>query len=259
MKLQNESSDVTKNMAFQEGERVAEKKMMPQEEESAAEKKMMPQEEESAAEKKMIPQEEESTAEEKTEALDAKNGWVKKVKILVIVGFVLILLLLLKLFFNQRIDSVESLQLYMKRFGIAAPLMLTLFQALQVVVPVLPGYLGCAAGAVAFGTMTGFWCNYIGISLGSIIAYFLAKKYGKSIVLSLFPQKQYEKWSGVVKKSRSYGWFLFIATLLPLFPDDFLCYFSGLMKMNSKKFIWIIVLGKPWCILAYSIGFGLIR
>lgn len=236
-----------------------EKRMKLQNEESGVEKKMKLRNEGSGVEKRMKPQNEESTAEEKAEAHDTENGWVKKVKILVIIGFVLILLLLLKIFFNRRIDSVESLQLYMKRFGIAAPLMLTLFQALQVVVPVLPGYLGCAAGAVAFGTLTGFWCNYIGISLGSIIAYFLAKKYGKSIVLSLFPQKQYEKWSGVVKKSRSYGWFLFIATLLPLFPDDFLCYFSGLMKMNSKKFIWIIVLGKPWCILAYSIGFGLIR
>lgn len=183
----------------------------------------------------------------------------KKVKIWVIIALVVIILFFVRQFFHEQIDSVESLQNYMKRFGIAAPLMLTAFQALQVVVPVLPGYLGCAAGAVAFGTMTGFWCNYIGISLGSIIAYFLAKKYGKSIVLSMFPEKQYEKWSTRVEKSRSYGWFLFAATLLPLFPDDFLCYFSGLMKMSSKKFIWIIILGKPWCILAYSIGFGLIK
>ena len=190
---------------------------------------------------------------------ERESSVVKKVKIWVIVGFVIVIAFLVKQFFHQRINSVESLQDYMKSFGIAAPLMLTLFQALQVVVPVLPGYLGCAAGAVAFGTMTGFWCNYIGISLGSIIAYFLAKKYGKSIVLSLFPKKQYEKWSERVEKSRSYGWFLFVATLLPLFPDDFLCYFSGLIKMNSKKFIWIIILGKPWCILAYSIGFGMIK
>lgn len=187
-----------------------------------------------------------------------KSSAVRKIEIWVIVGFAVVILLAVKQLFNQRIDSVESLQNYMQNFGIAAPLMLTLFQALQVVFPVLPGYLGCAAGALAFGTMTGFWCNYIGISLGSIAAYFLAKKYGKSIVLSLFPQKQYEKWSERVERSRSYGWFLFAATLLPLFPDDFLCYFSGLMKMNSKKFIGIILLGKPWCILAYSIGFGLI-
>ena len=62
-----------------------------------------------------------------------------------------------------------------------------------------------------------------------------------------------------MEKSKSYGWFLFLATLLPLFPDDFLCYFSGLVKMDKKKFIWIIILGKPWCILAYSIAFGLVK
>lgn len=183
----------------------------------------------------------------------------KKIKIWVLAGFVILVLFFVKQFFNQKFDSVESLQNYMKGFGIAAPLMLTLFQAVQVVIPVLPGYLGCAAGAIAFGSMTGFWCNYIGISLGSVIAYFLAKKYGIDIVTAMFPQKQYEKWSRRIEKSKSYDWFLFIATLLPLFPDDFLCYFSGLMKMNSKKFIWIIILGKPWCILAYSIVFGLIK
>ena len=183
----------------------------------------------------------------------------KRIKVWLIAAVVILCVWLLKQFFNQNISSVEDLQNYMKMFGIAAPLILTAFQALQVVIPVLPGYLGCAAGAVAFGSMTGFWCNYIGISVGSIIAYFLAKRYGKELVISLFPEKQYETWSKKVEKSKSYGWFLFVATLLPLFPDDFLCYFSGLMKMNSKKFIWIIILGKPWCILAYSIGFGLIR
>lgn len=183
----------------------------------------------------------------------------KRIKIWVLAGFVVIVLFFVKQFFDSEFDSVESLQNYMKSFGIAAPLILTVFQAAQVVVPVLPGYLGCAAGAVAFGSMTGFWCNYIGISAGSIIAYFLAQKYGIAIVNAMFPKKQYEKWSRQIEKSKSYELLLFIATLLPLFPDDFLCYFSGLIKMNCKKFIWIIILGKPWCILAYSIAFGLIK
>ncbi len=183
----------------------------------------------------------------------------KQVKVWAVIGFIVILLLVVRMFFDRQFESVEALQNYMRGFGLAAPLVLLLFQAFQVVVPVLPGYLGCAAGAVAFGSMTGFWCNYIGISLGSIIAYFLARKYGMDIVTAMFPQKLYDKWSGRIEKSRSYGWFLFVATLLPLFPDDFLCYFSGLMRMNSRKFIWIIILGKPWCILAYSLAFGLIR
>lgn len=188
-----------------------------------------------------------------------KNFMDKKIKVGIIAAVIVLLLILAKQFFNQKFTSVEDLQNYMRRFGIAAPLILTAFQAFQVVVPVLPGYLGCAAGAVAFGSATGFVCNYVGISFGSIIAYFLARRYGIDIVLAMFPEKQYEKWSKRLEKSRSYAWFLFVATLLPLFPDDFLCYFSGLINMNSRRFIWIIILGKPWCILAYSLAFGLIK
>ncbi len=183
----------------------------------------------------------------------------KRIQAISIIVILLLCLLLLKLFLGQQFSSVEDFQTYIQGFGAAGPVVLTVFQAFQVVVPVVPGNFGCAAGAMAFGTLGGFLCNYIGISAGSIIAYFLAKKYGIKIVRMMFSDKTYHKWSKKVEASRSYDRFLFVATLLPLFPDDFLCYFSGVMKMDTKKFIWIIILGKPWCILAYSILFGLIR
>lgn len=183
----------------------------------------------------------------------------KRIRVWTITVLTALILTASGILLRQRIDSVESLRDYMAGMGVWAPLFLTGFQIFQVVVPLLPGYLGCAAGAIAFGTATGFVCNYIGICAGSVLAYFLARRYGIDLVLSMFSEKQYEKWSGRLEKSRSYGRFLFVATLLPLFPDDFLCYFSGLIKMNSRKFIWIILLGKPWCILAYSVLFGLIQ
>ena len=174
----------------------------------------------------------------------------------------LILLFLCILFFKiitgNQFTSVGDFQTYIQSFGAAGPLILTIIQALQVVVPVVPGYLGCAAGSVMFGTGVGFLCNYTGISCGSIIAFFLGRKYGIQIVNLLFSNNTYDRWHQRIQNSKSYDRFLFIATLLPMFPDDFLCYFSGLMTMNTRKFIWIILLGKPWCILAYSIVFGLI-
>ncbi|WP_225353487.1 VTT domain-containing protein [Lacticaseibacillus thailandensis] len=45
-----------------------------------------------------------------------------------------------------------------------------------------------------------------------------------------------------------------MAILLPVAPDDFLCMLAGLTKMSLRKFVWIIVLCKPWTILAYSMG-----
>lgn len=183
----------------------------------------------------------------------------KKIKIWTIIILLVLTFFLVKQIFSQNISSVQDFRQLMEGYGPAGPVILTLFQAFQVVVPVVPGYLGCAAGAISFGWFTGFMCNYIGISAGSIIAFFLARKYGEKIVIDMFSEKQYLKWQAKVANKKSYDIFLFVATLLPLFPDDFLCYFSGLMNMTRKRFIWIIILGKPWCILAYSIVFGLIK
>lgn len=186
----------------------------------------------------------------------------KKVFGVITYGLLIVLLLLILMFVKAwvdgKFDSVDTLKAYMKGFGIFAPLILVLFQAIQVVVPVLPGFLGCAVGAVMFGAMPGFWCNYIGISLGSIIAFMLAKRFGSGFVEQLFNNEKYNRWAERAGHSKSYTAFLFVAMLLPLFPDDYFCYLSGLTKMTLKRFTWIIILGKPWCLLAYSIGFSFI-
>lgn len=184
---------------------------------------------------------------------------VKKIKIIIFILFAILALILIKQLFVSNISTVEDFQLFMKKYGICGPIILTMIQAIQVVVPVLPGYLGCAVGAISYGTIIGFFSNYIGICSGSIVAFLLAEKYGKKIVVEMFSEKQYERWVKKIEGKKSYEFFLFIATLLPLFPDDFLCYFSGLVGMERKRFIWIIILGKPWCILAYSIVFGMIK
>lgn len=184
---------------------------------------------------------------------------IKRIKALSIVAVIALCIVFINKIVSGNISSVEDFQTLMQRYGVLGPVVLTAIQALQVVLPVLPGYLGCAVGAISYGTAVGFICNYIGISAGSIIAFLLAERYGKPLVTEIFSERQYEKWAKKTENSSSYPAFLFAATLLPLFPDDFLCYFSGLVKMDRKRFIGIIILGKPWCILAYSIVFGLIK
>ena len=115
-----------------------------------------------------------------------------------------------------------------------------------------PKYVGTAM----FGTAGGFWINYIGISAGSLIAYWLARHFGISLVQKMVPMEKYDSWVRRVNEKKSYMLVLFLAILLPLAPDDFLCYFSGLTSMSARKFTWIILLGKPWCILFYSLFFA---
>ena len=153
-------------------------------------------------------------------------------------------------------DSIDTLRSYIASYGMWGPLILTLIQALQVVLPVLPGFAGCIVGGALFGVAGGYWTNYIGISAGSIVAFFLAKRYGIQLVNQLISMEKYEKYIERIKKSKSYAVMLFLSILLPLAPDDFLCYFSGLINMSSKRFILIIIAAKPWCILFYSIFFA---
>lgn len=172
------------------------------------------------------------------------------------------ILLIASLFFLIRgwagghFHSMDSLRSYIASFGLWGPLILTLIQMFQVILPVLPGFMGCIVGAALFGAAGGFWINYIGISAGSIAAYWLAKRFGIQLVSKMLSIKKYEKYIERINHSKSYSFVLFLSILLPLAPDDFLCYFSGLINMSSKKFITIIITAKPWCILFYSIFFA---
>lgn len=176
--------------------------------------------------------------------------------VLFVVLLILSGLFMLKGYLDDSFRSLESFQAYIGSFGLFAPLVLVVIQALQVVLPVLPGFLGCIVGAGMFGAMGGFWCNYIGISAGSILAFFLAKRFGVGLVRCMIPMEKYRSFTEWINRRRSYTLVLFLAILLPLAPDDFLCYFSGLTGMSSRRFVWIILLGKPWCILAYSLFFA---
>ncbi|MCI8327612.1 MAG: TVP38/TMEM64 family protein [Lachnospiraceae bacterium] len=188
--------------------------------------------------------------------IEQTEKWKKRMTALFFIFCITFCGVLFKAYLDGKFDSVQTLQQYISGFGLLAPVVLVMVQAVQVVLPVLPGFLGCIAGAVMFGWAGGFWCNYVGISVGSLIAFILARKYGQRLVSKMFPGKKYDKWAGWAAESKSYTALLFLGMVLPLFPDDYFCYFTGITKMSFRKFAAIIIVGKPWCILAYSIIFS---
>lgn len=152
--------------------------------------------------------------------------------------------------------SMDSLREYVASFGIWAPVVLMLIQLFLTILPVCTSFTGCIVGAALFGAGGGFWTNYIGISLGSIVAYTLARKLGTQMVNSMMDTRKYESCIEKINRSKSYPKLLFLAILLPMAPDNFLCYFSGLVNMPAGKFVAIILAAKPWCILFYSLFFA---
>lgn len=146
---------------------------------------------------------------------------------------------------------------YMKKFGIFAPAVFIFIQIIQVIFPVIPGGASCLAGVLAFGPIWGFIYNEIGLSIGSIIAYFLSKEYGLKLINSLFKKEQVDKYLGYIRNNKFEKVFLW-GIILPGLPDDLMCYVAGLSNISLKKFCAIIILGKPFALILYSLFFNVI-
>ncbi|CAM3373496.1 MULTISPECIES: TVP38/TMEM64 family protein [Saccharibacillus] len=156
-------------------------------------------------------------------------------------------------FYAGLFSSQASLEAFLTGFGVWAPLIFVVFQAVQVVIPILPGGIGCVGGILIFGPLAGFLYNYVGICLGSLAAFLLARRYGRPILDSMFSPKllaKYKHWT----EGRRFNNLFAVGIFMPVAPDDFLCYLAGTTKMTLRRFTTIILLGKPLAIAAYSFG-----
>lgn len=156
------------------------------------------------------------------------------------------------------LTSREAMAALVGRWGAAGPALFTLFQAVQVVIPIVPGGLTCLAGVMLFGAWKGFLCNYVGICIGSMLAFSIAKTCGRPLLPKLFSEKlidRYESWTD--ENSPFARWFA-LAIFLPVAPDDFLCYLAGTTAMKYRTFTAIIWLCKPVSISLYSLGLTLV-
>lgn len=149
--------------------------------------------------------------------------------------------------------SRQALEETVAAFGVLGALLFVLLQAVQVVVPILPGGVSCLAGVLLFGAVKGFWYNYIGICIGSMLAFSFAKSCGRPLLLKLFGENLFKKYDGWTADHKRFGRLFALAIFLPVAPDDFLCYLAGTTDMSWRRFAGTILLGKPFAILLYSL------
>ncbi len=187
-------------------------------------------------------------------------NYVKKKKIdlkliinaITIVGTILTFILLYIAIKEEIFTSEEKLKLLLNKCGYLAPLIFVFIQIVQVIIPLIPGGVSQAVGVLVFGPFWGFIYNYIGIVIGSIVVFLLARKYGMPLIKKMFKKELIDKYIGWLDKGKKFEKFFALAIFMPVAPDDFLCYLAGVTKITVKKYIAIIVLLKPFTIAMYS-------
>ncbi|MBL1225151.1 TVP38/TMEM64 family protein [Enterococcus sp. BWR-S5] len=176
---------------------------------------------------------------------------IQMVSVIGIVATIIVTVYFLKLGVFQDTNALRGL---VGNSVILGPIIFMFIQIIQVVIPIIPGGISCAAGVLIFGPVAGFIYNYVGIAIGSVIIFMLSKKYGKPFVLSLISDKTYNKYIGWLDNENRFERLFTLAILFPFSPDDALCLLAGMTKMSLKKFTLIIILGKPLSIAIYSLA-----
>lgn len=172
-------------------------------------------------------------------------------------GFLGCLLFVLYGIQMQLFTSQEALTAFLAAAGILAPLIFIVIQAIQVVVPIIPGGVSCLGGVLIFGPVLGFVYNYMGICIGSVCAFLIARSCGPGILQKVAGAKTYDKYVGWLDEKGRFDKLFTLAIFFPVAPDDFLCYLAGVTKMTLRKFVLIILLGKPASIALYSLGLSI--
>ena len=151
------------------------------------------------------------------------------------------------------LQSLENLQAFVTSLGAWGPVAFLVASAASVVFPIVPAGLLVIAGPVLFGPLEGTLYSYLAVSAGSLLNFLIARHVGLSLIERIFPARTIEKFLGWTRSPRFTRAFA-LAIALPIAPDDLLCYLAGTTRMRWRTYVAIILLCKPWALIAYGLG-----
>jgi len=134
------------------------------------------------------------------------------------------------------IDSDYVIE-FVNGFGGFAWVALVLLTIVEVIFAPLPPLILYVVGGYVFGSLLGGTLILIGNVIGAIIAFWIARKFGRRFVEKRVKQKSMKKFD---RYSKKYGLFtIFILRINPLTSTDMFSYLAGLSRMS----VWSMVIG----------------
>ena len=167
----------------------------------------------------------------------------------------LVLFVIIKTDFITILRTPELYQEFLEKTGVWMPILYIFLQFLQVIMLPIPSLVSTLAGIALFGAFRTAIYSLIGIAAGSITAFLIGKKLGYKVVAWLIGEEELKKWLQKMKGKDAL--FLTMMFLLPLFPDDVLCFVAGLSTMSFAYFLVAMFVSRTIAIFAtcFSIDF----
>ena len=141
----------------------------------------------------------------------------------------------------EYIDNfVQIITSYLQQFGIPFGIFLIILES---IIPALPLGVFIAFNMVAFGNMLGFVISWISTCIGCVLSYWFFSKLFSRFLMKKASRK--EKLDKTIKSMTSINFSrLVLIVALPFTPAFLVNIACGLVKVNFKKFLFAILIGK---------------
>ena len=141
----------------------------------------------------------------------------------------------------------------MEQSGVWGPIILFILFVLQVFLAFIPGQALMVTCGYLYGFWGGFLLSWLSLVAGGEAAFVLARKYGRSFAKKWIEQDVLDHWD---QTAQGQGIRFFAITLLmPLVPNDAMCYVAGLGKISRQRFFIANMLGRGLaCVITSAAG-----
>jgi uncharacterized membrane protein YdjX (TVP38/TMEM64 family) len=149
--------------------------------------------------------------------------------------------------------SRDAITLSMQHAGLWGPIVLFILFVLQVFLAFIPGQALMVASGYLYGFWGGFLISWLSLVIGGEIAYVLARNFGRPFAEKWISPTVLERWN---KAAAGQGVAFFaISLVMPLVPNDAMCYVAGLGTISRIRFSIANLLGRGLaCVITSAAG-----
>ena len=141
----------------------------------------------------------------------------------------------------------------MNHLGIWGPIVLFVLFVLQVFLAFIPGQALMMACGFLYGFWGGFLVSWLSLVAGGELAFVLARRYGRTFAEKWISPNVLARWDQAAK-GQGIGFFA-TTLVMPLLPNDAMCYVAGLGRISHRRFSIANLLGRGLaCMFTSAVG-----
>jgi uncharacterized membrane protein YdjX (TVP38/TMEM64 family) len=136
----------------------------------------------------------------------------------------------------------EQIRAWVERLGTWGPVAIVALETAQALLAPIPGQAIEAVSGYLYGPWLGLLFPMIGMVIGSLTIFLLARRFGRPLVIRLIGRPSMDRLDDLVRRGGAP--FFFLIWLLPFAPDDLACVAAGLTPMPTRQFLFLMILGR---------------